>query len=87
MPCSVADRRAVLVLLEPVAVAITPVVDPGQATLSDIDVLIEKVAYRQSRPRSMQRRSDKARGVSDTLIRRVRDQPEMRELAVAQPRA
>ena len=80
----VADRRARLVFLEAVAVAIAPVVDPRQAALGRVEMPFQQRAIAGGAPRGVQRDQVQRRRIRRAVIRRVRDQLEMREFAVAQ---
>ena len=79
----VADGRAGLVLLKPVTVAIAVAVDPVQAAFGSRQVPFDQCVAGGT-PGGMQRDQVKRRGVGRAVIRRMRDQLEMRQLAIAQ---
>ncbi len=78
----IADRRAGLVLLEHVAVAVAVVVDPVERGLGVGQVSFQQRVIAGRAPGGVQRDQIQRRGVGGAVIRRVRDQLEVREFTV-----
>ncbi len=79
----VAGGRASLVLLEPVPVEVAGPVDPLQARLRRLQVPVEQVALAGRAPGGVQGDQPQRRGVGGAVVRRVRDQLEVRQFAAA----
>ena len=79
----VTNRGAGLVLLESVAVAVAIIVDPGEAPFCRLEMPLQERPVAGRAPDGVQRNQVERRRICGTVIRRVRDQLEMRKLAVA----
>src|SRR6266404_3212572 len=79
----VADRRARLVLLETVAVAITIFVNPGEAPFCSLEMTLQEPLVADGAPGGMQGNHIERCRVRSAVIGRVRDQLEMGKLAIA----
>src|SRR5438094_3318701 len=77
----VALRRARPVLLEAVPVEVSRLVDPLEAAERRLAVLAEQRVVAEPAPRLVERNQVERRGVGGAVVRRVRDQVEMGELA------
>src|SRR5262249_31133149 len=80
----VADRRTRLIFLKSVAVAVAVFVDPGEASFRRRQVLFEQAVVAGGAPSRVQRYQIERRRVGSSVIGGVRNQFEMRELAVTQ---
>ena len=80
----IACGRSGLVLLKPVSITIAVGIDPVQAALGRRHMPDEQVAVSGSPPGRMQGNQIERRGVRCAVIRRVRDQFEVRQFAIAE---
>src|SRR5262249_48111897 len=80
----VASRRARLVFLESVAVAVAVFVDPGEASFRRPQMPLQQPQVAGRTPGSVQCYQIKRGRIRGPVVWRVRDQLEMRKLAVAQ---
>ena len=78
----VADRRAGLIFLESIAVAITVIVYPGQASLRGLKMPIQQRLVARCPPGRMECDQIERRRIGRAVIWRVRDQFEMSEFSV-----
>src|SRR5262249_17839796 len=78
------DRRARLIFLEPVAVTVSILVDPGQATFGGLKMPLQYPPAGSGTPGCVQRDQIDRRAISGALIWGVRNKLEMRERAEAQ---
>src|SRR6185436_4058988 len=79
----VTDRRPRLVLLETVAVAVAIGVDPRETSLCGLQVLLKQPSVAGCAPCVVQRDEVEWRRVGSSVVRGVRYQLEVRQLAVA----
>src|SRR6266446_8124560 len=80
----IAGRRARLILLKSVAIAVAVFVDPGEAAFRRRQMLFQQSFVAGRAPRGVQRDQIKRRRVRCSIIRGVRDELEMRKLAAPQ---
>src|SRR6516162_8363061 len=79
----VTDRRAGLVFLETIAVAVAVVVDPGQTSLGGIKMTFQQRLVAGRPPRGVKGDQIERRCIGRAVVRSVRNQLEMGEFPVA----